>query len=778
MRGSTSVAPSPARQRRETPERTRPCAQPTDPVPQGEGEPGRKDSGRVGEGAARRSPRLRTAGGSGTHLGVTAGQVADMSPGSMKRLLFSMLSSSRETGGGSGSVGPTGAERSSASKRACSPIHEGGGAVRTRLDDAAIGDSVAAALSLCGEGGTASAVAHLAIPAQEAELVGLSTLAAKFEGCGLPDVVKQFAHAAGDNMPTTMATAMEGRMLLKNIELAHADMVAHDPRMGMAHTPRARSWSEGAQLLMRILTESSSLFRTRRGAGLLLRGGADAGGDVGGVSAGGAAPREAATERPPSGSFKTVAVAPEKHKAGACRTELLEGMASVEALRREHLRKSSAFKDVSLSSVEQRDEQLAGELTYFHSSYGQGAIAYIMSNGMCTTTLSGSGVPMALHNIRTHLLARARCVIDGALGEAKASALGPKVEALEIGFLTGIPSDMAEDCVIFLGGSAPDEEAEIEEEGASISAGTLGKISGEGAAAAIRDAFSTWAEGMGRTLGAMPGVDAGPRVDFGMPAMLRRIKGRVNEDTLLSVCRYVLDKTYAGLLKHRMVPGRILPDLTQVVATAGGKVFTERRTDERLARRAREEFERCQKEGGAKPAGRSMARTKGPPHSRGGEEGGSTTRVTHHQKGGRGGDYKRQRLSDAAAAPPTATASASKLADELLASMRTPEGRAAAPSPVPKAKFAPSAVIRNRTQAIIELSALWREAQGWQPGHTDPTKEPCAAKALLGECTHEKCVRCASGAVVPNGLLKDVLSRCADGWRDKTKHTGKDKRSK
>lgn len=94
-----------------------------------------------------------------------------------------------------------------------------------------------------------------------------------------------------------------------------------------------------------------------------------------------------------------------------------------------------------------------------------------------------------------------------------------------------------------LGGSAPGEDAEIEEEGASISAGTLGKTSGEEAAAAIRDAFSVWAEGMGMVLGVMPGVSPGPRADFGMQAMLRRVKGRVKDETLLSVCRYVLDRT-------------------------------------------------------------------------------------------------------------------------------------------------------------------------------------------------------------------------------------------
>lgn len=355
--------------------------------------------------------------------------------------------------------------------------------------------------------------------------------------------------------------------------------------------------------------------------------------------------------------------------------------------------------------------------------------------------VSGLGVPMALHNVRAHLLARARKVIDGALGEAKASAIGGRVDALEVGFLAGVSSDLAKECVALLGGAAPGEKAEIEEEGGSVSSGSFGKVTGEGAAAAIRDAFSTWAEGMGATLGAMPG---GPRADFGMSAMLRRIKGSVGDEALISVCRYVLDKTYAGLLKHRSVLGRELPDLSQIVDVAGGRVFAKRRTDERLRRRAREEFDRWQQvslPSAHLRSDRSAARTGRTDKKGDAPDAPATVRQT-----GWKGDIKRKWREEGAAVPSPAP-SASRLASDLLSSLEHTVVPVAAPTESPaaakKGKFTRSAVIKNRTQAIIELSALWREEQGWLPGRGDPAKEPCAAKALLGECTHEKCVRCA-----------------------------------
>ncbi|KAL3930252.1 MAG: hypothetical protein SGPRY_001618 [Prymnesium sp.] len=493
---------------------------------------GEQAGGRPGAGGGqRRSPRLQErAEGEDRRAGPTAREVADMSPGTVKRVLLALLDSGSGTGvGGDGRPHTSRAETARSPRRAREPPGREQGCVGGRRGQCATEeDWVGTALGSCGEGGEGSVVAHLAIPREEETRVTLGRLAQVLAEHQLPDAVAQFAHAAGDTLPTTRATAMEGRMLLKNIELAHLDMISHDPRLDMRRATRAKSWEEGVQFLMKLLAESSSLFRTRRVAGASM---AASGGMVVSPQVGGSG-REAASEKPPVGSFKAVTVAADKHKAGACRSELLEGMAAVESLRREHLRQS-AFKDVSLSTVATRDAELTGELTYFHSSYGQGALAYIMSNGMCTSTLSGSGVPMALHNVRAHLLARARKVIDGALGEAKASAIGGRVDALEVGFLAGVSSDLAKECVALLGGAAPGEEAEIEEEGGSVSSGSFGKVTGEGAAAAIRDAFSTWAEGMGATLGAMPGVDAGPRADFGMSAMLRRIKGRVGDEALL-----------------------------------------------------------------------------------------------------------------------------------------------------------------------------------------------------------------------------------------------------
>lgn len=69
--------------------------------------------------------------------------------------------------------------------------------------------------------------------------------------------------------------------------------------------------------------------------------------------------------------------------------------------------------------------------------------------------------------------------------------------------------------------------------------------------------------------------------------------------------------------------------------------------------------------------------------------------------------------------------SASKLADvHGAAPSLAGTAPALTPTTARKERFKPSQVIRNRTPAIIELSALWREEQGWQPDQSDPAKEP------------------------------------------------------
>ncbi|KAL3922702.1 MAG: hypothetical protein SGPRY_004465 [Prymnesium sp.] len=107
----------------------------------------------------------------------------------------------------------------------------------------------------------------------------------------------------------------------------------------------------------------------------------------------------------------------------------------------------------------------------------------------------------------------------------------------------------------------------------------------------------------------------------------------------------------------------------------------------------------------------------------------------------------------------------------------------AAPAPAPAGRvtkaFVPSKLIKNRYQAIVELAVAWRERQGWAPGVSEPSVEPCAARELLGECTVDGCEfglsevtapMCAFGSrfrkyftLLASRALMPQVNKCLDG---------------
>lgn len=250
---------------------------------------------------------------------------------------------------------------------------------------------------------------------------------------GMPGIVAQLAHAAGDSMPATAGSAYEAISLLRHMEEVLADLRSAVESFSFTARPPANDWGEAVDAVQTLLGEHSSAFRAKRQRPTA---------DPQTVLVPGAG-----EDKPPVGSYKQVPTATAAERPGACDAQLLEDIATAAVLRREHVR-SSPFC-LSTTTVTERDAALAGELDHFCSAYGQAATAYLLSNGTAQTAISGFGVPMALAAIRGHLLARATQLVQSTVGFERALSMHNKCSALAMSFLTGIVA--VEDCVTLLG---------------------------------------------------------------------------------------------------------------------------------------------------------------------------------------------------------------------------------------------------------------------------------------------------------------------------------------
>lgn len=234
-----------------------------------------------------------------------------------------------------------------------------------------------------------------------------------------------------------------------------------------------------------------------------------------------------------------------------------------------------------------------------------------------------------------------------------------------------------------LGGSAPHEDAAIDQEGGSLTAGLLGTTSGPDADSSIRDAMRVWARGMSLTLGVMPGASVGRDGDFGVGRLLLKLKGRVSTANLLSTVRFVLDQLCLATHQVRTRMGALLPDLAEIVTKAGSEVFAMRRRTEILSDIARAQLEPLQAELQELLA-RVRTTSSGTGRSRGAAAP-SAAPAPSHQRPTRWGPSRAVRASatapTAAPQPPSAapSASASALAAQFLASVPQP------PVPAPAA---------------------------------------------------------------------------------------------
>lgn len=578
---------------------------------------------------------------------------------------------------------------------------------------------------------------------------------------GMPDIVAQFAHAAGDSMPTTAGSAYEAISLLRHMEEVLADLRSAVVSLSFTARQPADDWGEAVDAIQTLLSKHSSAFRNKRHRSA--------------AECSTTAVSSAAEEKPPAGSYKQVPTATAAERPGACDAQLLEDIASVAVLRREHVR-SSPF--CSTATVAERDEALAGELEHFCRAYGQAATAYLLSNGTAQTALSGCGVPMALAAIRGHLLARATHLVQSTVGFERALSMHAKCSSLAMSFLTGIVA--VEDCVTILGGSAPHEDAEIRREGGSVSTGTFGSVTGANAQLSIREAFALWGQGLHLVLGAIPGVPTSS-ADFAIGTQLKKVPRELSDAKLLSICKYMTSRLGVLLCAHRTRRGEPLPNVFAIVTKATTTVFQERdldqRSEERAAAATAPLAARLQElEAAIAKANKSASKPAFASDNKSGKSG--TSRFASRASSSKSAAGVKEETSKGTSAP-----SAQEAAQQFLSSLSvTPVSANVSLDHAPPQSVLASSIgssqlsgdyrIGSRLKALVELSALYRRHAGLDP-KGDPAQEPCAYKALFGRCAHDGCARCSSGKSFPHHLVEAVKARCdSQVWEQAGKPQG------
>jgi hypothetical protein len=624
----------------------------------------------------------------------------------------------------------------------------------------------------CGTGGGDSIACRVIFPAA-AMSRPVTDVVGAFAAVGLTDIASQFAFAAGDARVMTFGSVLQAEAILRHIEEVFEDLseVQVSSFSLLDHSP-ASDWHESASLARRLLTAHSSAFRVKRSKPATHAALTD--------------PHKiqvtVGSDKPPAGSFKTVGVAPAVSLPGACAPEIIDQIASDSVVRTELLR-SSPFANGSTSTLSERETAVQSELQYWSSTYGKPALAYILSNGLVTSAISGVGVPTALHNLRIHLLSGGRGIITEAMGEERAACLFKQSSSLSISFLTGATDP--DECVALLGGSAPHPDAEIDTEGGTVASGTLGTHLGDAGQYSIREAFRLWGGAMGKTYGLIPGVDSGTKGDFDMESTLKSIPRSLTVGNLMSLCRFICTRLASGMLNYRRESGRSLHDLLSMVATARVKVYSERKTDQRLTAKVdselaplrsevlqlRQELSKRQQYGKTAPAAVTAATPLAQPVvGQPAQAGKSPTRKTRFSVAG---------TSDSPALPPATSpvpAAKEALSAQLQEALASPPavtattaepvaGAAATPPPKSALKTATVAKggdgpITSRVLAMVELSLKWRESKGVPAAEADAAKEPCAYRALFGTCGSTDCKRCKSGLTFPKKMIDEITGRC------------------
>lgn len=461
---------------------------------------------------------------------------------------------------------------------------------------------------------------------------------------------------------------------------------------------------------------------------------------------------------------EVVATTKAGEREAAVSAELLQELSADATLRREFCR-PSVFASLATSTTTQRDNALAGELSYYLTTYRQGASAYLVSNGMSTTKLRGRGVPASLAGLRTHLHLRASAWVENQFGSARAHERRAEVHKLAVSLSTGTfmgesDSKRAEHFIVpLLGGSRPHPRAEIDEEGGSVNAGTLGTLEGEGAQASIRQAYRAWAQGLGRAMGpvllAVAQVEApdrtlpaaavlGELADFNVDAALQMIPQSMPIPAFLSVCRFLTSQIATAALYHRSEPGAPLPQVVLLVERMVSDVFPSRYHDVRYETHAQRAV--------AALEAKLAARWSSPNPTASTPPSGKPPRVGSRAKA-------EQTTATTGAAPATPLTPV----PPSTAAPSPSSGTSGAQRPPRQSGEQTTGTHLTRLDAIRDLQSQVRARLQLPMMRNNGASEPCAWKALAGVCTGKNCLPCTSVVPMPHDLLQDVQQRCAPG---------------
>ena len=601
---------------------------------------------------------------------------------------------------------------------------------------------------------------------REAGGLDVTCWAAQLASAGFPAAQDHFMRASG---AAALGVAPgEDLVLAAELMAAHVaamvgDLLARQAlpaRLVVTADSVVRDWREAARNARTLLSAYSVCFREKKGPAA-----AEAVAEAG---AGG----ERARERPPPDSFEVVELASRAaDRQLAVSADMLQGVTSLAALRREHARESS-FKDLASSSQARRDREIAGELQYFVSQYGQEAAAYLVSNGMSVGRVRGAGVPTSLAGARGHLERYARAWVDSVFGRERAAdgQYAADAHRLSLSVLTGVVAgdgpEAAEAVIVrLLGGSKPNELADIRREGGGVSDGTLGSLTGEAAHFSVRTAYHLWAQGvalcLGRVLVAasadMEGGESavlGAGRDFDVQSNLLKIPHTLSNAGLRSTCRHFPRRLAFAMQAFRAQPGAQLPQVRAIAAETGGPVLEKRIQDTEYERTSALQLDvlKAGFEERVRSLESRLARAK------------SAAAVAQRGAAGEEPRRGRSRWGPRASEGPAEQVPAPAPAAVPLAlvpggptGVRAPPPSGGRQGPLPRGE---GGKIMSRLQAVRELQVAVRTRLGLDPDKSHGTAEPCAWAAIGGSCTKPDCQPCAGRLKTPGDLLKVVKEKC------------------
>lgn len=381
-------------------------------------------------------------------------------------------------------------------------------------------------------------------------------------------------------------------------------------------------------------------------------------------------------------------------------------------------------------------------------------------------------------------------LVDEQFGAERASAMRSEADKLALSMLTGSGGNdttataFEETLVKLLGGSRPHPTAEIDDEGGSVSAGTLGSVTGPEGQWSVRSAYPRWARGVARSMGPVviaawkvDGLDGGSRHvedilgeegDFGVAAALNRVPHNLPVESVRSICRYLLSELSRAVYRHRREPGAPLPNIQEIVGTMAKEVFSKRMLDFKFAEKVAKE-NAALTERLAKIESRLSSSSQ-----KGGETSSSGRGASNGEKSSSKYSKKRDREDKPSGASQsgesaqelkrTGGSASSDRTKPTTSSAGQTSGSSGGSQPAGKQSSTGGATIETMMGAVKALQVAVRTRLSLPTYHNNGEKEPCAWLALAGKCkNHSSCKSCKSKVEMPSDLVEEVKGKCKPG---------------